>query len=62
MKHKFFVGDEKAKYLVMELGDDKVKVLEQDQFNNVTVEVTIEDTVDVLKIFHAGIKYGMDNF
>jgi hypothetical protein len=36
----------------------KVKVVETDDNKMTTLEVTIEDSFDLLKVFHAGIEAG----
>ena len=59
MKYKFIMLKERVSYLVSEL-KDKVVVedYENDQF--VTVEINIEYGTDLLSLFHAGVRMGMD--
>lgn len=52
---------ERAPFLVKELGD-KVTIGEDYKDDFVHVSVNIESGFDLLPIFHAGIKYGMEVF
>ena len=41
-----------------ELPHGKVKVVETDSNKMVTVDITIDDSFDLLKVFHAGVDCG----
>ena len=59
MKYKFFALRERVPYLVNELKN--TTVIEDDADSNyVTFEVHIEYGTDLLDLFHAGIRLGMD--
>lgn len=59
MTYKIFISDDRIKFLVNELGESKVKVLDKKDTSTTPVEVTIEDGMDVLNVFHAGIYAGL---
>lgn len=40
------------------LGEDKAKIIETDRDGSIKIELTIENSLDVLYLFHAGIDYG----
>jgi hypothetical protein len=56
------VDNNRVKPLVDQMGD-KVKII-RPSFDEayMLLEVTIDESIDVLHIFHAGIKYGMDRW
>jgi hypothetical protein len=58
MTHRIFLCEERVPFLVNEMLDSKVKVGETDDNGMTTVDVTIEDSFDLLKVFHAGIEAG----
>ena len=58
MTHRIFLCNERVPFLVDEMIAGKVKVVEVDDNGMTTVDVTIEDSFDLLKVFHAGIEAG----
>jgi hypothetical protein len=58
MTHRIFLCEERVPFLVNEMAAGKVKVVEVDDNEMTTVDVTIEDSYDLLKVFHAGIEAG----
>ena len=58
MTHRIFLYNERVPFLVDEMIAGKVKVVEVDDDGMTTVDVTIEDSFDLLKVFHAGIEAG----
>ena len=60
MNVDFFTTQERLDYLVK--NRVKVKVLGNSENDNefLHIEVTIEHGVDAMKLFHAGISYGVD--
>jgi len=58
MTHKIFLFEERVAFLLDEMPHGKVKVIETDDNGISTVEITIEDGFDLLKIFHAGMSAG----
>jgi hypothetical protein len=58
MTHRIFLYNERVPFLVDEMVAGKVKVVEVDDDGMTTVDVTIEDSFDLLKVFHAGISAG----
>ena len=61
MNYEFVMFKDRAPFLVKELGD-KVTVGEDHKEDMVIITVNIESGGDLLPIFHAGIKYGMEMF
>ena len=59
MKAELFVTKERVPYIVAELGEDKVTVVEHNGDQDlVTIEVV--GPLDLLHMFHAGIRFGGD--
>jgi hypothetical protein len=58
MTHRIFLFKERVDFLLDEMVAGKVKVVEVDDNGMTTVEITIEDSFDLLKVFHAGISAG----
>jgi len=58
MTHRIFLCEDRVPFLVNEMLAGKVKVVETDDNKMTTLEVTIEDSFDLLKVFHAGIEAG----
>jgi len=59
MIYEFVMMKDRAPFLVKELGD-KATVVEDYKEDMVIISVNIENGGDLLQIFHAGIKYGID--
>ena len=58
MTHKIFLFEERVAFLLDEMPHGRVKVIETNDQGMSTVEITIEDGFDLLKIFHAGMSAG----
>lgn len=60
MTYKIFISDDRVHYLINELGEKQIKVLDKPEgFTTTPVEVTIDSSVDLLSVFHAGVKAGI---
>jgi hypothetical protein len=60
MKLELAITKERVPYLVDELGEDRVEVREYNN-NQDLVIFEVNDGMDILSIFHAGIQYGSDS-
>lgn len=68
METKFEIWSylDRAKYLIEEMGDDKVKITksisegEGDENTAVKLEITVSTNSDLLNVFHSGIHYGLE--
>lgn len=58
MKFKFFVKTTRVDSIFVEL-PGKSRIIQQDD-EWTTVEVTIDNDIDALSLFHAGCRAGMD--
>jgi len=58
MKYKFAVTNERVKFLIKEL-EGNIEVIEVED-NYTRVEITIDEAMDVLRVFHAGVNAGLD--
>jgi hypothetical protein len=58
MTHRIFLCEDRVPFLMDEMPYGKVKVVETDSNKMVTVDITIDDSFDLLKVFHAGIEAG----
>lgn len=58
MTSKFSVLNERASYLIKELGDSLVVLSEGNAFTE--VEITFNHPSDVIRLFHAGVHAGLD--
>jgi hypothetical protein len=59
MKLELAITKERVPYLVRELGEDRVEVREYND-NQDLIIFEVNDGMDVLCIFHAGINFGSD--
>ena len=60
MTYKVFVMNDRVKYLSQQLGDRVIVINEE---NNMTVvEVTINDSMDIISLFHAGVMAGLNEY
>ena len=57
MTHTVFLHEDRIPFLLSEMPEDTVKVIET-RNGMATVEITINDSLDMLKFFHAGMKAG----
>ena len=63
MKYAIFVHTDRTKFILEMLGD-KIKIIKQEVENGIgwtKLEVTIEDSIDLMHVFHAGCQTGMSN-
>jgi hypothetical protein len=58
MIYKLCISKDRVQYLKQQLGDKVVVVGEKNSIH--TVEITINDDMDALSLFHAGIMAGMN--
>jgi hypothetical protein len=59
MTYKLSISPDRVKYILREMGDDRVKIIrEGDHFT--LLEITISDGFDALNLFHAGIMSGLN--
>jgi len=58
MTHRIFLYEERVAFLLEEMPHGKVKTIETDDQGMSMIEVTIEDSFDLLKFFHAGMAAG----
>jgi hypothetical protein len=54
---EFWTSEDRVPYIQVELREN-VEVIKKDDDNFVKVRVTINDGIDALYLFHAGINYG----
>ena len=59
MKVELFVTKDRVPYLIKELGEDRVIVSEYDDTQD-TVSFELDGQLDLLYMFHAGIRCGSD--
>jgi hypothetical protein len=59
MTHRIFLCEERVPFLVNEMVFGKVKVVETED-KMTTVDITIDDAFDLLKVFHAGFNCGYE--
>jgi hypothetical protein len=55
MTYKLFLSEDRVPFLLEEMLDDKVKVGETGRSGITELDVTIDDSFDLLKVFHAGM-------
>jgi hypothetical protein len=61
MTYKIFITDDRIRHLINELGD-RVKILDKKEKDMTTtpVEITINEGIDLLNVFHAGVRVGIN--
>ena len=60
MTYSFFVKSQRAQHIVNELEDRAKIVTEEDKDGFVKVEMNINNDYDLLCLFHAGVRAGME--
>jgi hypothetical protein len=61
MKATIWLVEDRANYLInFPLMEGKVQIINKDDNEICMVEITIDDRMDILNLFHAGINYGAD--
>ena len=58
MKYTFSIQSERVKFLTEEF-QDRIKIIYQDD-KWTKLEISIESNLDVLQVFHAGCRAGID--
>lgn len=58
MQFKFYTHPDRAVFIELQL--EKAKVGPEDDSGLVSVTLEIESSLDLLKLFHAGISYGYE--
>jgi hypothetical protein len=58
MTQRIFLLEDRIPFLIDQIPAGKVKVIEADSYGMNTVDITIEDSYDLLKLFHAGMEAG----
>jgi hypothetical protein len=57
---ELIMSKDRVSYIVEHLGEDRVTVSEYNKEQN-TIKFELKNTLDILIMFHAGIKCGSDN-
>lgn len=57
---EFFTTTERLVYLQKELKDKITVLSEPDESNQLRIGINIENSLDVMDVFHAGVFYGLD--
>ena len=57
---ELIITKDRASYIVEHLGKDRVTVSEYNEEQD-TIKFELKNTLDILIMFHAGIKYGSDS-
>ena len=60
MKLELAITKERVPYLVKELGEDRTEVKEYSDDQDLII-FEVNDGMDILSIFHAGINFGSDS-
>ena len=58
MTYKLFLCENRIPLLLTEMPEGKVKVIKTDDHGMTELEVTVDDSFDLLKVFHAGMSVG----
>jgi hypothetical protein len=59
MKAELFITKERIPYVIAELGEGRVTILESGVDQDL-VSIEVISSLDLLHMFHAGIQYGSD--
>ena len=60
MKVELFISKDRVSYIVNELGADRVTVSEHNEDQDM-IKFELNSQLDVLYMFHAGVRYGSDS-
>jgi hypothetical protein len=60
MKVELFISKDRVPYIVKELGADRVTVSEYNEDQDMII-FELNSQLDVLYMFHAGLRYGSDS-
>ena len=58
MTYRVFLLEDRIPFLLEQMPEGKVVVGEKDDTGMVPVDITIDDSFDLLRVFHAGIRAG----
>jgi hypothetical protein len=58
MNVELFISKDRVPYIVEALGEDRVVVEKLDDSNQDLIKFKMNSTLDLLHMFHAGIKFG----
>jgi predicted component of type VI protein secretion system len=57
---EIFTYEDRLVYLKKNLGDKVVVLSEPDEGGQLKISVELGGAIDVMELFHAGVKYGLD--
>lgn len=57
---EIFTYTDRLVYLQEAMGDKIVVLSEPDENGQLKISIEVESGIDILDIFHAGVKYGLD--
>lgn len=57
---EFFTTTERLVYLQKELKDKVTILSEPDASNQLRISINLENSIDVMDVFHSGVFYGLD--
>ena len=60
MNIELFISKDRVSYIVKEIGADRVTVSEHNEEQD-KIEFELTSQLDVLYMFHAGVRYGSDS-
>ena len=58
MTHRVFLLEDRIPFLLEQMPEGKVVVGEKDDTGMTPVDITIDDSFDLLRVFHAGVRAG----
>ena len=61
IKTTLWVGKERADYIIKEMGN-QAQIINTEEDGTKVIEVTIENRMDLLNLFHAGINFGISRY
>jgi hypothetical protein len=61
IKTTLWVSGERADYIVKEMGN-QAQIMSTEEDGTKVIEITIESRIDLLNLFHAGIRFGMSRY
>jgi hypothetical protein len=61
IKTTLWVSNERADYIIKEMGG-QAQIINTEEDGTKMIEIIIENRIDLLNLFHAGIHFGMSRF
>jgi len=61
IKTTLWVSNERADYIIKEMGG-QAQIINTEEDGTKMIEITIENRMDLLNLFHAGIHFGMSRY